>query len=364
VLLGAGASCDAGLKNSFQMISDIEDQLKTRWSKYEALYNYVQSSHHHLERIKGVRLRDIIFNIENLVGLLNVIINIADKNVEVYPFIGSWEKELSTVAGPNFELAKRFREEILSQLKTTWLMPDDFRTKSSYYRKLSETGYNYPLRIFTLNYDICVESNIPATALERGFTDERKWDYRRYESSDRDVSYFLYKLHGSLDWKRDSEKRLTFSDFTDSVNPLEMEIIFGTQNKLQSYDPFMFYFYAFREACINAELIVTSGYGFYDAHINENIKNALRLNPNKHLLVNVFEHTNGLLKNDDAIQREIADRVGIAPEAVSVMNMSARQFFNDFLNVNYFASLFPTIDAESDVLPSEHARQDNPSAEL
>lgn len=351
ILLGAGASVDAGMKNSFMMIADIEQQLNTRWAKYRDLYNYIQSSHYHLERIKGVVPKDIIFNIEHLVGLLNVIINIAEKNVEVYPFIGSWEKDLYLVAGQKLENAKNFKSEILAQMKTNWLTPDDYRTQSIYYKKLTEIGYNYPLRIFSLNYDMCVEANIAAEgSLERGFNENRKWDYRRYEPSEEGIQYFLYKLHGSLDWKRDEEKRLTYADSTDSVNPLEMEIIFGVQNKLQSYDPYMFYFYAFREACIRADLIVISGYGFYDKHINDNLTSAIKSNPEKRLLVNVYEPQKR--GEEHLIIESLVDRFSIPKEHVTVVNCPAKEFFNTKLSLDYFSSIFPEEDSEMDVLPA------------
>lgn len=339
ILLGAGASCDAGMRNSFQMIGEIEMLLDSEWKQFRDLYNYVHSSHYHLERIKGTQNRDIYFNIENLVGLLDSIIKISIKDIEVYPFIGSWEKELFTVAGTDLKLAKDFKEKILTRLKDHWLSPDDFKSKSSYYKKLKETGYNYPLKIFSLNYDMCVESNVTGDGviLERGFGDTREWDYRRYEPvEEKEVNYFLYKLHGSMDWKRDSQKRLTYTDSTSSVNPLDMQIIFGVQNKLQSYDPYLFYFYSFREACIDADLIVISGYGFLDQHINDNLISAFRLDNKKKLLVNVYEK-----ESVESIKNKIATRLSINVENVLVENTFAKSFFEEKLNIEYFASLFP-----------------------
>src|SRR5690348_7060167 len=87
ILLGAGASCDAGMRNSYQMISEIETLLAGDWKQYRALYNYINSSHNHLERIKGTDTKDINFNIEHLVGLLDSIIKISDRDVDIYPFI-------------------------------------------------------------------------------------------------------------------------------------------------------------------------------------------------------------------------------------------------------------------------------------
>lgn len=340
VLLGAGASCDAGMKNSFQMINEIENLLTNEWKRFKDLYNYIHSSHYHLERIKGTDLKEIYFNIENLVGLLDSIIKISNKDIDVYPFIGGWEKELYIVAGNQLDLAKDFKEKILTRLKDHWLSPDDFKSKSSYYKKLNETGYNYPLKIFSLNYDLCVESNLMGEGiiLERGFNDKREWDYRRYEpGEEKEVNYFLYKLHGSLDWKRDNEKRLTFTDSPSSVNPLEMQIIFGVQNKLQSYDPYLFYFYAFREACIDAELIVTSGYGFLDQHINDNLISAFKLDPKKKLLVNIYDKDIDLKKK----RQDLIEKLSIKSENLILENRRAMEFFETKLNLEYYASLFP-----------------------
>ena len=349
ILLGAGASCDAGMRNSIQMISDIENLLKGEWSNFKDLYNYIQSSHYHLERIKGVEPKMIMFNIENLVGLLNVIINIAKKNVDVYPFIGSWEKELLVVAGQKLELAVKFKAEILGKLKNNWLSPDDFKRKSAYYKKLKETGYTMPLRIFSLNYDMCVEENLGIENIERGFSEEKIWDYRRYDpSQEQEINYFLYKLHGSLDWKRNPQKQLTYSDSISSIDPLNMEIIFGIQNKLQSYDPYLFYFYSFREACIRSELIVISGYGFFDQHINDNLKSAIQLDPNKRLLINVYEPVNFDMTS---YIYDKSKRLEIKPENIAVQNLTAKNFFIDNLNLDYFSSLFPDED-DANILPS------------
>ena len=150
ILLGAGASCDAGIKNSFQMINEIQSSLNDEWKDYKELYDYIHSSHYHLERIKGYDSRDIFFNIENLVALLDSIIKIATKDVEVYPFIGSWEKELHIVAGPKLDKAKDFKKVILEKMKNSWLSPEEFVSKSTYYKKIKEIGYNYPISLIFL----------------------------------------------------------------------------------------------------------------------------------------------------------------------------------------------------------------------
>jgi len=351
ILLGAGASCDAGIKNSFQIISEIEQKLDQDWAKYKDLYNYVQSSHFHLERIKGIVAKEINFNIENLVALLDIIIKISRKELEVYPFVGSWEKELLSVTGLHFEKAQEFKNEILLNLRNKWLSPFNFKTSSSYYKKLKETGYTYPLKVFSLNYDMCIEENlqVDGISLEKGFNDDRIWDYRKFDLNvDACSDFYLYKLHGSLDWVRDDEKRLTYVDVIQATNPLQMEIIFGVQNKLQSYDPYLFYFYSFREACFDAELIVVSGYGFMDKHINDNLINACRLDPSKMILVNIFD--NGI--PIEVSKKAIATRLQINESRLIIQNCPAKEFFSQKLNIDYFSSLFPQENDSESVLSS------------
>jgi hypothetical protein len=351
VLLGAGASCDAGIKNSFQMIQEIEKKLDGDWKEFKDLYNYIESSHVRLERIKGVRLKDITFNIENLVGLLDTLVKILTKDFEGYNFVGSWEKELINVAGGNMEKAQAFKNKILKELKDNWLSPGDFKTSSSYYKKLATTGYTSYLKIFSLNYDMCVEYNMESDGMriERGFNEERLWDYKRYdELKDDAADFYLYKLHGSLDWFRDEESRLTFVDGVQTIDPQKMEIIFGVQNKLQSYDPFNFYFYAFREACFKAELIIVSGYGFFDKHINDNLTNCFKINPNSKLIVNCYDKN----KTEEQFGKEISERLGIQNDKVlKVFNKPAKDFFNDDLNIQTFSSQFPDSHEEAEVLP-------------
>src|SRR5690606_5662821 len=85
--------------------------------------------------------------------------------------------------------------------------------------------------------------------VERGFTPERTWDWRLFdEHPDDPKPIFLYKLHGSTDWKRDKSVSggLTYSDSTSSITSDEVAIIFGTTFKLQYVDPFLFLAYEFR----------------------------------------------------------------------------------------------------------------------
>ncbi len=197
---------------------------------------------------------------------------------------------------------------------------------------------------------MCVEENLQGdVSLERGFNDDRIWDYRKYDLNIDDYSdYYLYKLHGSLDWIRDEEKRLTYVDLIQTTNPLSMEIIFGIQNKLQSYDPYLFYFYSFREACFDADLIVISGYGLMDKHINDNLINAFKLDKSKRLLINIYQPSN---YSETDFKERVSNKFSIDKSLITVINAPAKDFFHENLNVDYFSTLFPEEVIEESVLP-------------
>jgi hypothetical protein len=69
VLLGAGASVDAGIPHSAQMVRYIEDALKQEWRQYKELYDYVRSAIYYADGIRGTY--DVAYNIERLVVSLD-----------------------------------------------------------------------------------------------------------------------------------------------------------------------------------------------------------------------------------------------------------------------------------------------------
>ncbi len=345
ILLGAGTSCDAGIKNSNQIISDIENQLKVNedWKKYTELYNYIKSVYYQKQLHKGSTVNEVNFNIESLVGLLNIIISIKDKKLDIYSFVGSWEKDLQPfISEENSKnLATNFRERIIKSLRSDWLMPNSWIENSSYFKKLIDFKKEYDgnaLKIFTLNYDKCVEQNLKSEKIECGFDDFDKWNSKRYDYENTQSDYYLYKLHGSIDWKKKKEEQLT--QFTGEISPEDLAIIFGISNKLQSYDPYLFYFYEFRIHCIKAELVICSGYGFLDSHINDVIKHGFAENTSKRLVVNVFDSS----KKNEVIKKEISDRLLISENQIEIFNKKAKEFYTEDLKLETFSKLFPESD--------------------
>ena len=342
ILLGAGASCDAGIKNSNQIISDIETQLKENknWTEFAELYNYIKSVYYQKQLHKGISVNEVNFNIESLVNLLNIIISIKDKKLDIYSFVGSWEKDLQPFITEEKSkyVATKFRERIIKSLRGDWLLPNNWIENSKYFQKLIDFKREYDgnsLKLFTLNYDKCVEENLKNEKIECGFDEYYKWNSKRYDYENTQSDYYLYKLHGSIDWKKREEEHLT--QYNGDISPEDLAIIFGISNKLQSYDPYLFYFYEFRIHCSKANLVICSGYGFLDGHINDVIKHGFTENNYKRLIVNIFDAK----KTEAEIKSEISKKLLINIAQIEIFNKRTKDFYNDDLNLDEFKKLFP-----------------------
>lgn len=283
ILIGAGSSNDAGIPTAEGMTKKLEELLKTSgdWQKFKDLYNCVSSSIAYSYGIKGKR--DETVDIEQLVNVLRELEK--KENSILYPFIGSWNPRLLEIAGYDFRIIKEFERKIVDRLKN-WVALDNY-TDAEYYRKFFDLAFesNFSLRIFSLNYDICLDKNKPdEKSLEKGFEpSSRIWDPRRFEPRSEDQSaIYLYNLHGAINWKREKLQGSVLKE-VDTI-PDEPDLIFGTDYKLQYVDPYLFYAYELRKYSLESKVILAIGYSFRDEHINGILKQALANDESRKLL--------------------------------------------------------------------------------
>jgi hypothetical protein len=282
VLLGAGTSVEAGIPHSGEMVNQVEGLLQRdeTWKRYLALYQFIKASLISADVMKGKPAA--CPDIERIVNTLAEL----EKNTDctLYPFISGWHQRFCDLAGRNFENVKSFRRLIIRQLRD-WIAINSY-SRSSYYEGLFRLRdeLNFAIRIFSLNYDLCVEQNAQARPLEMGFDRETEsWDFRRFEAREEVATHvYLYKLHGSITWYRDrQEGNILKLSATPHAEP---DLIFGTDYKMQYIDPYLFYAYELRRYSLEAKIILTIGYSFRDEHINGIITQALRHDHNRILL--------------------------------------------------------------------------------
>ena len=353
VLLGAGASVDAGIPNSPQMIENVEALIDGDWAEFRDLYHYIRSSIQYAHGIAGRFGDQVHYNIEVLVNTLDELRK--KKSHPLFPFVGNWNPVLIEVAGPGFEKIEDFRKKIVQELQQ-WIALDRYGD-ADYYRGLVrfQQQYEHPLRVFTLNYDLCVERACAGASVELGFDSGRIWDWRRFEHNPNDPKdLFLYKLHGSADWKRDPDRNLTWVDSPQKIHPDDVAIIFGTAYKLQYVDPFLFFAYELRRRTLDdARLIVSIGYGFGDEHINGILQQAINAKPDCRLLSVAPVHRDPCTL-DQRTKAEAQEKERIESvldlarqDQVVAWSYRAREFMADHLDLAHMdEELFPEKDEE------------------
>ena len=327
ILLGAGCSIEAGIPTSSKMIQEIEKpeflNAHSTDHDYSQLYYYIKSAIIYGQGIQG--RFDSHPNIEDLINVLSELEK--RENNLVYPFIANWNNLLINLAGLDFKCVSEFKSMIHEKLKS-WVRIDNYKPDASYYERFYsfQKELEHPLRVFSLNYDMCFEHLKPDSCnLELGFDENNYWNYARFEDTNIEAAVYLYKLHGSIDWKRENAQ-LKKCD-TPTEDP---ELIFGVPDKLQSYDPYLFYIYELRQYSLGSKLIVVIGYGFGDDHINDLMRQALQANPDRKLLCvtpcDEESKQKEFIKN--ALELDSDGQIIIA-------NKKAKDFLENDLNKNY-----------------------------
>ena len=347
LLLGAGASVEAGIPDSNKMVFEIEKLVsgdKDEWCCFRGLYRYIRSSIFYAEGLNGVFGNNVPFNIERLVNVLDELQK--KEGHTLYPFVGAWNPKLLDVAGAGFKCVQKFRSAIVDILRKQWIaLPQ--REKADYYSGLLrfQKGYEYPLRVFSLNYDLCVEEVCGYDNVQRGFS-ERVWDWRLFdETSDESRPILLYKLHGSMDWLFSADGRVEYTDSPPTISDEQIALIFGTSYKLQYVDPFLFLAYELRRWTLDAaRIIICVGYGFNDDHINGILQQSLRQDRQRKLLA-VFGPHNASTASD---KKKRTSELLKAEENQIEVEFGAKDFLSNTLTISYLSKLFPP---EEDLIP-------------
>ena len=340
ILLGAGASVEADIPDSRRMIDHIERLVleSADWQPYMDLYYYVKSSIFFADGLGGAFGDDVQFNIERLANVLDELPQ--QERHALYPFVGAWHSKLHEVVGPSFKNVHDFRRSIVEILRDEWVALAE-NEKADYYKGLLrfQQEYEYPLRVFSLNYDLCVEVTCGQENVERGFSG-RFWDWRMFDESSNDiVQLLLYKLHGSLDWRRLSDGRVQYLDSPSSIGLDEVALIFGTSYKLQYIDPFLFLAYELRRWTLDsARVIVCIGYGFGDEHINGILTQSLQQNASRKLLV-----VTGPGDRETALEW-ICTQLNVQPDQIVVDNRGAKEFLEVGFTIDMLSEMFPEED--------------------
>lgn len=187
---------------------------------------------------------------------------------------------------------------------------------------VARSSYHLPVEIFTVNYDLLLESALEAlgVAYFDGFVGALRARFRvdLVESAPSDGEEWLpaflvrlWKLHGSVHWAWEGGDRVEVVRLGAPVADARPAAIYPSDAK---YDesrrvPFVVLQDRLRRALNHPEtLTIISGYSFGDAHLNEMLFDAARRRPRSELIAFCF----------DAIPDELAERALTTPNLQAV----------------------------------------------
>lgn len=157
-----------------------------------------------------------------------------------------------------------------------------------------EVGIQGPLKIFTTNYDLLIESffrGLNRNKLDVQFIDgfkrlneyeSREWSVEEYQSPpiEGKLRIELYKLHGSITWKWDTIKGKVVDLDWQQPTDYDRLLYLGYKGvpELIPGDPFGFLYQELTSALCQYELFVIIGFRFNDAYIRGLFSWALKFN--------------------------------------------------------------------------------------
>lgn len=191
----------------------------------------------------------------------------------------------------------RAAEKIILE-KVDFVKPyTELAAHTGFIRKFGRRASEKPrVKLFTTNYDLCIETaaarlgvvlvdGFSHAAVQRFNRDHFQHDIVRRSSKSTKADYLdgvfhSYKLHGSVDWRRQSDGVVIRSqaEASDEMRPV---LIYPRSTKYQEAfeTPYLDMFAALQEALREPDTtLIVSGFGFADDHISAPIWSAIETN--------------------------------------------------------------------------------------
>lgn len=257
-LLGAGCSKCAGKP----LIDELTEKVKTSLSlPAKEILDDLKGSYD-----RPATIEDLINHFLQLYKLLS------SRKSEAN---GDWtpekiEQEIETI-----------QQAIVKAIGTEW---QGYETHKNFLLRLTEQRSRTICDIFSLNYDTIIEASLEELKLSHtdGFrgAENAYFDSRLYQEKPESVPFFrLFKLHGSINWVRDSDEtvrrrpaKLIEDRRRAVVYPAEQKYV---QTQYGIYETLISRFRnRLREERPNNKLVVI-GYSFSDEHINVAIEDSI-----------------------------------------------------------------------------------------
>jgi hypothetical protein len=267
-LLGAGASIDAGMPS----VTDLAGELRRRLPGVRDING--QTCRKFLQLFDAIAECDpeARNNYERFFEWLLLFIQ-----VQREPYrraIGiNFGPDLAEAAAPLAFVIKQPTWKILSERHQSTTYQPDYLANLGHF--LPQRGR---LKVFTLNYDLCVEDACRAQGIDvaTGFLPGvGTWSPSQFHRLTAGIN--LYKLHGSINWSPggDLPDQGLIERYPADWSR-EPELLLGPRSKLQHDDPYVTLYSEFHDALRHTTVCVAIGCSFRDDHVRWPVREAGR----------------------------------------------------------------------------------------
>lgn len=180
------------------------------------------------------------------------------------------------------ESLQAIKKEIVTNIADAWV---DSPTHARFLQRIANKWSKSGRDIFTLNYDTILEATLDKLRYDYvdGFRGSRQgwFDPTVFDEPSTCVPNFrIYKLHGSVNWSRESSGHVRRAVVSTAADITETVVVYPSEQKyLQTqfgvYETLIGRFRSRLRAPNVNNCLVTLGYSFNDEHINEAIIDAI-----------------------------------------------------------------------------------------
>ena len=345
--LGAGAVAESGCLTSGQMLRNLQEKIRKEEDDLnQEAYFYITSCltyQNTWKNLKNNQDDDYNLNIEDFIFIIRKIIN-----RDYYlpnPLVGNWSEKIIKLESKDELIFTKLLNKISNVYLPQWLTIDKDKQKKlldpimNFFTETSDLNFN--LDIFTLNYDLVLESFFNTdkiNLINDGFTGKQWADGFDLKESTESNKYRinLYKLHGSMNWERDGEldQVVKTDHYSNANDPL---IIFGQEAKMLSVDPFLSLTSRFKRKLEDSDFYFVIGYSFFDTYINNLLLEGVNRFPERKMIV-----VNSSCKDSKKLSEKIAriqkndfngayNISSISPDKIVLVNEKAGNFYDKYL---------------------------------
>ena len=271
LFLGAGASVNAGVPETFGFLNKFKESLAENPDQLKA-YDKIIDILQKWRESQGSAAPEVDVEL-----LLETLERLETKEQDILLRF----HEISSYTLSGYTLKKPLKDQLKDLIRQTGIVS---ASKVSYLEPLlGFVGENRPLDIFSVNYDIAIEQF--CSVYKREYTDgfDLYWDAKNFDRTD--VDFRLYKVHGSILWYKTD--RGYYVKLPTKTEASRVELITGEQavslmlypmRKWDYDEPLLEMLLKMKIALEKTHFVVVIGYSFRDDHIRRIFWDAARTN--------------------------------------------------------------------------------------